>query len=355
VITVAVLVAAGEIVWYLRPSGGHGNSGSGVSDNAYPVSYATVTRQTLTARTNVDGTLGYAGSYSVVNQAHGTYTSLPGAGQVVREGRVLYRVDGAPVILLYGSVPAYRSLAEGKQASDVTGADVQQLNRDLVDMGYVSSVYLDPSSDEFSWATKYGLEQLQAALGVKQTGKLDLGQAVYLPSAVRITAVQPTLGTQAGPGSPAATASSTARQVSVSLDASRQSEVAAGDRVTITLPNGQTTPGRVSSVSKVATSSSSGTTVTVLITPLDQAATGTLDQAPVTVSITTSSAPNALVVPVSALVSLASGGYALEEVAPGGTHHLVPLSLGLFDDANGMVQVTGAGLAAGQRVVVPAT
>ena len=32
-----------------------------------------------------------------------------------------------------------------------------------------------------------------------------------------------------------------------------------------------------------------------------------------------------------------------------------PVSLGLFDDADGLVQVTGSGLAAGQQVVVPAT
>jgi hypothetical protein len=354
-VTAVVLAGAGAGVWLARPFSGRGGS-TGVSDNAYPVAYQTVTRQTLTSQTPVDGSLGYAGGYSAVNEAHGIYSWLPSAGQVIRDGQVLYRVDGDPVILLYGSVPAYRSLAEGQYGSSVTGPDVQQLNRDLVDMGYVSSADLDPSSDEFTWATKYGLERLQAALGVKQTGALGLGQAVFLPSAaVRVTAVQPTLGTQAGPGAPVATASSTARQVSVNLDAAQQSQVAVGDQVTITLPNGRTTPGRVASVSKVATNSSSGATVTVLITPLDQAATGTLDQAPVTVSITTGSVSGALVVPASALLALTGGGYAIEEVNASGVHHLVPVSLGLFDDADGLVQVSGPGLAAGQRVVVPAT
>ena len=49
------------------------------------------------------------------------------------------------------------------------------------------------------------------------------------------------------------------------------------------------------------------------------------------------------------------GGYAVEVVGADDIHRLVPVSLGLFDDADGMVQVTGAGLAAGQRVVVPTT
>ena len=48
-------------------------------------------------------------------------------------------------------------------------------------------------------------------------------------------------------------------------------------------------------------------------------------------------------------------GYALEEVGSGGSHQLVSVSLGLFDDADGLVQVTGSGVAAGQKIVVPNT
>ena len=43
----------------------------------------------------------------------------------------------------------------------------------------------------------------------------------------------------------------------------------------------------------------------------------------------------------------------MEEVKPTGAHELVGVSIGLFDDSAGMVQVSGGGLAAGQRVVVP--
>ena len=72
-------------------------------------------------------------------------------------------------------------------------------------------------------------------------------------------------------------------------------------------------------------------------------------------AITNASVPNALVVPVDALLALSSGGYALEEIESNGTHQLVPVSLGLFDDADGLVQVTGSGVAAGQKIVVPNT
>jgi multidrug efflux pump subunit AcrA (membrane-fusion protein) len=73
----------------------------------------------------------------------------------------------------------------------------------------------------------------------------------------------------------------------------------------------------------------------------------------VQVTITTASVPSALVVPVTALLARSGGGYAVEVVDPAGNHRLVSVSLGLFDDADGLVQVTGSGLAAGQEVVVP--
>ena len=58
-------------------------------------------------------------------------------------------------------------------------------------------------------------------------------------------------------------------------------------------------------------------------------------------------ATDVLAVPVNALLALAGGGYAVEVADPAGTHHLVTVALGIFDDAAGLVQVSGAGLSAG--------
>ena len=91
------------------------------------------------------------------------------------------------------------------------------------------------------------------------------------------------------------------------------------------------------------------------VTPSDPAATGTWDQAPVQVGITSASVRNAVVVPVTALLAQSGGAYAVEVVGAGASNHLVPVSLGLFDDAEGLVQVTGSGLTAGQEVVVAST
>jgi hypothetical protein len=326
----------------------------GVVDNADSTSTLAVTRQDLSSQTQESATLGYAGSYSVVNQAQGTLTAIPAVGQVVSQGQVLYQVSGAPVVLLCGSTPAYRALSES-----MTGTDVAELNTDLVALGYATNAEIPSGTDEFNYWTEVGVEKLQATLGVTENGTLGLGQAVFAPTAVRITSVSATLGAAAQPDQPVVQATSTTRQVSIALDASQQSEVAVGDKVTITLPNNQTTPGVIASVGTVATAPASGSsnsspTITVVVNPTDPAATGTWDQAPVNVTITTGTVTNALVVPVDALLAQSGGGYAVEVAGSNGIHHLVPVTLGLSDDADGLVQVSGSGLAAGQRVVVPA-
>ena len=362
-VVLAAVAGAGIAAGITGTRTGGGAGGGGVSDNAYPTSTATVTRQSLSSEIPVTATLGYAGSYTVVNQASGILTRLPQIGKVVSEGQVLYEVSGRPVVLFYGATPAYRSLSAGTNNA-LTGPDVRELNADLVAMGYASSSEIPAGSDVFSSWTAAGVEKLQSALGVTANGTLGLGDIVFLPGAARITSVSAALGATVPAGQAVMSATSTARVVTVDLDSAQQSEVAAGDHVTITLPDNSVTPGVVTSVGKVATSaspsaaspgSSGAATITVLVTPADPAATGTWDQAPVTVDITTASVHDALVVPVDALLALSGGGYAVEVVGTNGVHHLVSVTLGIFDDADGLVQVSGYELSAGTPVVVPGT
>jgi peptidoglycan hydrolase-like protein with peptidoglycan-binding domain len=350
---VVLVLAVGVFLAITRPFSGGGSAGNGI-DNGSSTSLASVTRRSLASTTNVNGTLGYAGSFDVVNQVTGTLTALPAVGDVIEHGDVLYRVDGSPVVLLEGSTPAYRVLVPGMR-----GPDVRQLNADLVDLGYATEAELDPTSDRFDWDTSRALRKLQAHVGLEPTGILPLGQAVFLPSGVRVTELSATLGTTAQAGTSILSATSTARRVHIDLDAAQQSQIKEGDKATITMPDGQTTPGVVSKVGSVATTPSGDSqdqspTIPVVVTPTHPAQTGQLDQAPVLVSITTATVKNALVVPVDALVALSGGGYAVE-VDSGGSRHLVPVTLGMFDDAEGLVQVSGSGLREGQRVVVPAS
>jgi hypothetical protein len=352
---VVVVVLAASAVWLAGGFGARGRSGSGNGAGLYGSTTQTVKRETLSAQTTLSATLGYAGSYTVSVPSSGSsgssarFTWLPRAGRVVRQGQVLYRTDnGVPAYLLYGRVPAWRELAEGMR-----GADVAQLNRDLVALGYSGSGHIAGLGwDYFSWDTRYGLEQLQAKLGLEQTGTLPLGQAVFEPRALRVAAVRASLGGAAS--GPVFSATSARHVVSISLDAADQSEVTKGDPVTITLPDGSVTPGVIWSVGRVATGHGSSAKISVQVRLRHPGAAGHLDQAPVTVNITTSRVRDVLAVPVAALVAR-PGGYAVEVVGPGGGHRLVRVTPGLFDDAAGLVQVTGPGLAAGQRVVVPAS
>ena len=279
-----------------------------------------------------------------------TYTELPTVGQVVSRGQELFAIGGQPVVLLYGAVTPWRAFAPGM----TPGEDVEQLNANLAALGYGHGLM----GNNFTAATEAALLRLQSAVGLSPTGQLPVGSVDFQPGAIRVTAVSPNLGATVAPGQAVISVTLLSRQVQVALDSSLQSDVKDGDEVSIVMPNNSTLPGTVTYVGTVATvpSANSGggnPTINVDITPDNPAATGTLDQLPVEVWITEGTANNALVLPVDALLALAGGGYAVEAVGSGGVHHLVGVTLGLFDDADGLVQVSGPGIFAGQKVVVP--
>jgi hypothetical protein len=360
VVGVALLAAGAGALWLAGGLRARGLSGSGNGAGLHGTTTQAVKRETLSAQTTLSATLAYAGYYTVTvpgsssagssgSGAPAAFTWLPAAGRVIRQGQVLYRTNnGVPTYLLYGTVPAWRTLDGGMR-----GADVAQLNRDLVRLGYAGSGYIAAEGWRyFSWATSYLLEQLQARLGLERTGTLPLGQAVFEPRALRVARVRASLGATAS--GPVLSATSARHVVTISLTVADQSEVKKGDSVTVTLPDGRATPGVIFSIGKVASGHGASAKITVLVRLRHPGAAGHLDQAPVTVNITTSRVRNVLAVPVAALVAR-PGGYAVEVVGPGGGHGLVPVTPGLFDDAAGVVQVTGPGLSAGQRVVVPAS
>jgi hypothetical protein len=347
---VVLLVAGGVLAsWragvFSRPATSGGGQGAAVAPATQPV-----VRADLSVQTPVNGTLGYAGSYTVTGAGGGTLTWLPSAGQVIRQGQVLYTTDLAdPAVLLYGSVPDWRDLDEG-----VTGADVTQLNHDLVNLGYAESTDISALGwDYFSWETKAAVEALQSAAGISSpSGSLAARSVVFEPEAIRVTSVLGSLGSPAA--GPVLSGTTDRHVVSIALNTSDESEVAVGDAVSIQLPDGASTPGKVSSVGTVASGSGSSATVPVTVALADPSAAGSLDQAPVTVEITAESVRNVLAVPVSALLAQSPGGYAVEVSGPGNSRRLVPVTPGIFDDASSLVQVTG-NLAPGQLVVVPAT
>jgi hypothetical protein len=383
-------------LWATNPFTATASSTAGTSTPT-PVT-ASITRQDLASQLTLNATLGYTGNYTIAYQHSTTaslnssgmesghsggtgggpasgaggsgsdsggsgsgsgsstfFTALPQVGQVIRQGQSLFAINGTPSVLLYGTTPAWRTLSYG-----VTGSDVAELNADLVALGDATTVQLDPTSDYYGAATTTAVKGLQARLGAPQTGILTLGQVTFLPTAVRVITVPASVG--APVSDPVLTGTSPVRQVTATLPATQRAELRVGDGATIELADGRTTSGVVASVGNIATQPSSNgptdsstgpPTVAVAITPTRQADTGTVDQAPITVAITTATVRHVLAVPAAALVDIANGHAAIEEVGADNTTHTVRVELGLFDDANGLVQITGTGLGTGQHVALP--
>lgn len=363
-----VLAAAAVLVAVIATSGVvglFGGKGATSAAQASPANTVKVEREKLSDMVSQDGTLTYrarsdGSSYSAINQARGIYTELPDVGEKVGCGGVFYRVDDNPVLLLCGTVPAYRDLREGR-----AGKDVRQLNRNLHKLGYDADagVEIDPGANVFTSETEEALEMLQDDKGFDATGALDLDDAVFLPESARIAQVTGKLGGPAQTGAEVAQATSDALEVQVDLEASQQGEVKVGDRAQITLPGNKSVTGTVDRLGRVAQApagqddNAGGATAADAVIPayisLDKPkrARG-LDSAPVQVDITTAGVKSALSVPVTALVGKSGGGFAVEVVRDGGLGELVAVELGLFDTADGRVEVEGD-LDEGDQVVVP--
>jgi peptidoglycan hydrolase-like protein with peptidoglycan-binding domain len=339
-----VAVTAAGITLGLVAAGGSADAGEQGGHGA--TTTAEVTRRDLVDRETFSGTLGYDDERGLPSRLQGTVTWTPPEGAVRTRGQVLYRVDEQPVVLMYGSVPAWRDLSQGDE-----GADVRQLQRNLVRLGH------DPDDDiaidgDFDWATAQAVMRWQEALGVDETGSVSLGQVVFLPGPRRVASVASPAGTQAG-GQAIMQTTSTRRSVTVSLDARRQDLASVGDAQRVVLPDGSAVSATITEVGAVATAAAEGEDPTVAVTLRlgSSAGAGALDAAPVDVEIAKERAEDALAVPVTALLALAGGGYGVERVDEGGGTTVVQVQTGVF--ADGEVAITGPGIAEGVEVVVP--
>jgi hypothetical protein len=252
---------------------------------------------------------------------------------------------------------------------------VAQLDANLIALGFATPATLTVS-DTFTAATAWAVQRWQAALALPVTGEVAAGQVAYAPGPLRVGSLSVSLGATAQPGVAVLAATSARPVVSAALPVGQEYLVRRGDRVSVTLPDGtRTVPGVITAISRVATAGSpggagqpspgpsapvgsggsgaggNGDTVDVTVRLAHPRAAGGLDQAPVTVNIVSARARGVLAVPVSALVALAGGGYAVQ-VITGGTAHLTGVHTGLFSSS--LVQVGGPGLRAGMRVEVPA-
>jgi len=262
-----------------------------------------------------------------------------------------------PVTVLDVSVVPGDSVNDGRAVLTVTGSeattgpDVLQLEQALADFGFDAdgALIVDGVFDE---ATTAAVMAWQASIGAVVDGTVDLGDIVFLSGPVRISDQLAPVGASVNAGSDVLAITSSDKVVSVSLPAADQDITAAGDAVTVELPDATTVPATVSSVATVATASSNGGPVFEMIVTLDDpSAAGDLDEAPVNVEIVTDRAENVVAVPVASLLALAEGGYAIEVDRGDGSTQLVGIETGFY--ADGLVEVTGGAIEPGDRVVVP--
>jgi multidrug efflux pump subunit AcrA (membrane-fusion protein) len=350
---VVLLVAASATAWSgpLGPQSSSTNAEPSPEADR-PAKTAQVTRRTLETREELDGTLGYEGDVEVSGLLPGTLTWLPDEGDVLERGDLLYEVDGKnAAILMYGDRPAWRTL--DRRSKD--GADIEQLEENLSALGYASkSMKVD---DEWDERTTAAVKKWQKAAGLKVDGVIDLGEVVFLDGPMRVSEHSASLGSHVS-GNALLGGTTPTPVVTVALDAEDRNSIHENLAVEIELPDGSTTTGRVSSIGRVAhegessiPGESASATIDVTIKLDNPQDAADLDQAPVTVDVVTSSRPDVLTVPVSSLLALLEGGYAVEVVDAGGGHSYVTVELGRFQD--GWVEITSGALQEGQEVVIP--
>jgi hypothetical protein len=216
--------------------------------------------------------------------------------------------------------------------------------------------------DHFDDATVAAVQAWWAKNGVPATTPVEVppGSFVVVPGGLFVGTPSVADGATITHDGVVLTLTTSARQVTTSAPVGDTTFVV-GASIDVLFPDGTDTTGKVVTVGNVATTSSNtpGATPTVPIT-LDVAKVpATYDnfvQIPVTLRVINQQEKAAFVVPVSALVALQEGGYALEVVDGKKTDgttatHLIGVKPGIY--SSGFVSVTGSKVAEGLEVVVP--
>ena len=306
-----------------------------------PTETVAVVRTDLVQYETLRGTLEYAGEADIRSAVPGTVTWLPDEASRLDRGDTAFELDGAPVFVMIGDRPAWRSLGEGI----ADGADVEQLELNLRALGFGPEDW-EPDQ-EFDDDTADAVEQWREEQGLEDDAMVELGRVVFIPEPTRVGALSASIGQPVAVGSPVFSTTTFEQEVVIDLDPDDLELVAEGDAVTVVLPDDREIPGRVAEIGKVVVpvGPEPGSSEVVKVR-VELAESGLdLDQAPVDVEVESERANDVLAVPVRALIALSDGGYAVEVDG-----RLIGVETGEF--AGGLVEVTGA-LGEGDLVVVP--
>ncbi len=334
-------IAAGAVGVTMVTRDSKTTADDGTTPTSQPPETATVARTDLVDQEKLSGTLGYGEASTVGSAGSGTITGLPDPGTVMRQGDSMWQVDGhAGPALVYGSLPLWRTMRAGV----ADGADVAQLEQNLTDLGFGADLTID---EDFDSKTTAAIKAWQESRGLKKTGAIGPGDVVVEPGPVRVAERSARVGDQVKPEVLSVTSAEQLVTLDVALD--KISLLKAGASVKVELPDDTRVDGTVSTIGRVATVKQDGGSATIEVMVALARPIASLDAAPVDVVVTTQKATGVLVVPIRALVALAEGGYAVEKVS-GASTQLVAVEPAAFGD--GIVEITGDGLAEGDTVVV---
>lgn len=337
---VAILAAA---VVFLLP-------GKPAPAPAKPLNVASekISRGDLVELVRAQGTLSYSTPRKVGTTLTGVVTSLPPVGTIVSVGNELFRIDNAPVLLMHGDVPAWRSIAPGM----TPGPDIVQLEQGLIALGYL---WGEPS-EKFTSDTAAGIRAWQKDLGIAVTGEIELGTLFFTPQDVRISGHKAAVGDAAS--AEIITVTGSTKEIRAFIDPSQQSLAPVESKVNISLPGGKATTGKITAVGGPVEKENGEETslkIPLTIIPDDAKAIADFDNANVSVSLSNTKAKDVLLLPVSALLAQPGGGYKVDVLVPKPAAgqpatRSVTVELGAF--ADGFVAVTGGKLSEGDNVVV---
>ncbi|MFF0087011.1 peptidoglycan-binding protein [Streptomyces canus] len=323
--------------------------------DAPSVHSAKVTRRDLSNSQTQQGHLGFGPVKTLKGTGTGTLTKLPSNGTATARGKALYRVDDKPVPVFYGDTPFFRDLKK----NGLTGNDVTVLRTNLASLGYDVG-YEEPvrrsagqapvQGSVFTASLAAALKRWQQDVGLQPTGTLKAGDVVVLPGPARASTVKaqvgdPVAGDILGYVSPK-------KVITVPVNAQQVSAIRPGDSVTLMLPGREAT-GMVSGVGRIAQDDSAqpgsdddSSKIDVTILPKRASDVANLDEADLPVEFVSEIHKDVLTVPISALVALSGGGFAVQR--PSG--ELLRVRTGMF--ATGLVEISGKNLKEGLDVVI---
>lgn len=310
---------------------------------------ATIVRGDLGTDREFRASISFGEPWTVTTTAAGTVTMSRPAGAVVDFGDHLVTVDDKPLFLGAGTVPLYRELhrvdtgsrdANGDRLELQKGFDVAQLQAFLLGSGHLGDLELEADAT-FGRQTEAAVKAWQRAVGHSPTGRVDSSQVVFSPEPLRLT-------TALRVGAPFQALEVSRATSAVLVDTSNRDRGALSPGTAVTIEVAGSEPAAGVCRKQEQTAGTDGSRV--WRTTID--ATDDLhgEAGAATVHVTELLAQDVLLVPASALLALAEGGFAVEVPTPGGTR-LVGIDVGEVLD--GRAEISGRDVAEGGQVVIP--